>query len=466
MRADGIAGITIALFLGVMVYASWVGLRYIDSHEAERLSNLQDYEEEITRMQQEAVALEAEMVRDSVSLDTYTWGPRSPYSVGSSQGTVVAFPISSFAAFSIGQSDLHPAIMKVSAAGVRPVGRSATLENPFKLLVGHFDLNFVFLYIYPLLIIALTFGLTSSEQESGLLRMLLAQPVKLSTIVAGKIGVRALILGSSVLLGTGLFTLFLPGEGITGRWVLWVIASFVYGAFWFGLAVFVDSRVRSAATGALVLAGCWLVLAIVVPALVSFFSSVLYPVPSRMEYITAMRTETTVARQQGAASLARFFEDHPEIAPVSDEDANFAMLRVAQEERIAEQLAPLEAQYNDQRVRQQAFINRIGYFSPTVLTHQAYMDIAGTGSRTYASFREEVDTFQETWKAHMVPKYFADVAFRAADYELLPTFSDETVKNESVLAQIGPSMGFILIAGIVLFGLGLSRYRTYELIEG
>ena len=464
LRRDGIAGFTIVLFLGAIAYAGWLGVRSMDVQEAEVQTYQQIYEESIAEAKQEALEQEMAMVRDSIPLDTYSWGPRNPYSVGSSQGITITLPPGPLAAFAVGQSDLQPAALKVSVAGVRSAAPTATLENPFKLLVGHFDLSFVFLYMYPLLIIALMFGLTTSERESGLLRMLLAQPVKLSELAEGKIAARAVLLGGCILLGTGGLGLIVGGEGILQRWALWVLVAFSYGVFWVGLCVFIDSRLKVASVSALVLAGCWLVLAIVLPSLISFFATTFYPVPSRMEYVTAMRTESTLAQQQGAASLARFFEDHPEIAPVSDDDANFAMLRVAREERIAEQLAPLEARFEAQRARQQQFIGKIGYLSPTVLTHQAFMDIAGTGPDRYALFLEEAHAFHETWKSHFVPRYFEDIAFMASDYDTLPAFNRAEEDGNRLAGRVLSSVVIILLVGLVFLGLGFFRYRHQELI--
>ena len=466
LRRDGMVGVTLVLFLGAMAYAGWLGLRYTSDKQAELITYQQDYQEGITEAINEALEKEEAMVRDSISLDTYTWGPRNPYSVGSSQGKLVILSQGPLTAFAIGQSDLHSAALKVSVAGVRSATPSVTLENPFKLLVGHFDLSFVFLYMYPLLIIALMFGLTSMERESGLLRMILSQSIELTTLVEGKIAARVLILGGGIVIGTGVLWLIVGTEGTLYRWVLWVLVAYAYGAFWIGLCVFVDSRIKAAATSAMVLAGCWLALAVVMPALISFFATSLYPVPSRMEYITAMRTESTVAQQQGAESLARFFEDHPEIAPVSDDDANFAMLRVAREEQIAEQLAPLDARFEEQRTRQQTFISRIGYLSPTVLAHQAFMDIAGTGQNRYSVFLEEAHAFQETWKAHFVPRYFADVAFRAADYEDLPSFDTTRLEDEQLTGRLILPISIILLVGLALLGLGFARYSRQELIQG
>ncbi|MEM8487577.1 MAG: DUF3526 domain-containing protein [Bacteroidota bacterium] len=465
LRADGVAGITLIIFLGAMAYAGWMGMAYTNDVAAESQVYVQKHAERMSEMQQEARAIEEEMTRDDISLDTYTWGPRSAYSVGSSQGSLIAYPEAPLAAFAIGQSDLLPAVFKVSVAGVQPAGQTATLENPFKLLVGHFDFAFVFLYIYPLFIIALTFGLTSGERESGLLRIILAQPLKLSSLALGKVIVRALLLAGIVFMGTGLFAWFVGGDAVFGSWIMWMVVSLLYGGFWMGLAVFIDSRVRSSSMSALALTGCWLVLAVVLPALISFFATALYPVPSRMEYITAMRTETNVARQQGAASLARFFEDHPEIAPVTDEDANFAMLRIAQQEQIAEQLAPLETAFSEQLQKQQKFISNMSYLSPTVLVHQSYLHIAGTGSTRYVQFRDELADFQEIWKAHMIPKYFADVAFRAAEYDRLPAYSDESRHTGISLGSLALPMTFTCLVAALLFSLGFIGYSKRELLD-
>ena len=465
LRRDGVAAVTLVLFLGAMAYAGWLGLRYSQQKHTELQAYQLNYEKAIAEAKNEALEQEQAMMRDSISLDTYTWGPRNPYAIGSSQGKIVTLHPGPLMAFAIGQSDLQPTALKVSVAGVRSAAPTATLESPFKLLVGHFDLSFVFLYMYPLLIIALMFGLTSAEKESGLLRMLLAQPIKLSTLAGGKIAARAVILGGVILLGTGVLTLVSGAENVFHRWALWVLVAFAYGAFWMGLGVFVDSRVKGASASALVLAGCWLVFAVILPALISFFATALYPVPSRMEYITTMRTETSLAQQQGAASLARFLEDHPEIAPVSDDEANFAMLRVAREERIAEQLAPLESRFEAQQARQQAFIKKMGFLSPTVLAHQAFMEIAGTGPDRFARFLEEIHAFHEIWKAHFVPRYFSDLAFKAADFDTLPVFEAALQERDRLVGRVIPSVAFVLFAGLVLLGLGFARYQRQELIQ-
>ena len=80
---------------------------------------------------------------------------------------------------------------------------------------GQFDVAFVVLFLYPLLIFAVSFDLTASERERGTLRLVLAQPVHLRDVVAGKMIARALLVGLPVAI---LYNFFLDRfiQGITG----------------------------------------------------------------------------------------------------------------------------------------------------------------------------------------------------------------------------------------------------------
>jgi ABC-2 type transport system permease protein len=69
------------------------------------------------------------------------------------------------------------------------------------LLSGRFDLAFVILYLYPLLILSLGYNLVSGEKEAGTLALTLSQPVALRTLVAGKVAMRfAFVLALAVAL--------------------------------------------------------------------------------------------------------------------------------------------------------------------------------------------------------------------------------------------------------------------------
>ena len=460
LRANGAAILTAGVFLALLGYAGYAGIQYAAEQRAVLETHATQYAERIAGVRQQVVEIEEEMVQNGEPLDGELSGigMRHPYVMGSAQGRVVTLAPGPLAAFAVGQSDLQPSALRVTMASSQALGGAASLENPFKLLVGHFDLAFVFVFLFPLLILALTFGLTTSERETGLLRMILAQPVRLTTLATGKVIVRAVLLFACAVLGTGALLLLTSASDGVGRWLLWLLVVLLYGGFWMALAIFVDSRVQRPVTSGLVLAVCWLAFVVVIPALINVVANTLYPVPSRMEYVTAMRTETTVAQQQGAASLARFFDDHPELASVEEGEADYAMLRVAQDERIAEALAPVEARFREQKDRQQHFIRSLGYLSPAVLAQQAFLDLAGTGHARYAAFAAEVEVFHTAWKAHFVPRYFEGRAFRPHDYDALPTFTFSDPSTTDVLGRIaGPLIALMLLTGL----LGAVAYRRY-----
>ncbi|MEM1094099.1 MAG: DUF3526 domain-containing protein [Bacteroidota bacterium] len=467
LRADNLARIALGLFVVLMLYAGYSGGRYVQEQRAIIDTHQERHTERIASIKAQVIELEAQMVADGASLEApAAIGLRHPYTIGSAQGQVVALPPGPLAAFAVGQNDLFPPALRVSVGGARSLGYTATLESPFKLLVGHFDLTFFFLFLYPLLIIALLFGLTTSEREGGMLRMLLAQPIRLTTLVTGKLLLRGMLLVGCVVLGTALVMgVFADpaNSAAWARWLLWVVAALAYGAFWIGLAVFVDSRVERSATSVLVLAVCWLVLAVIVPSTLAVVASSVYPVPSRMEYISAMRTESNVAQQQGASSLAAFFEDHPEIAPVSDDDTNFAMLRVVRSERVAEAIAPIEARFEAQKAQQQRLIRALGYLSPTVLTQQAFLEIAGTGHTRHTAFMTSVHAFHDDWKAHFVPMLFANTPLRPADYDTLPAFGFAEPTLGASAASLAAPLLLMLTLGLLLGGAGYRRYRHHQL---
>ncbi|MEM0962169.1 MAG: DUF3526 domain-containing protein [Bacteroidota bacterium] len=459
LLASGAAGITALLLLGLIAYAGYVGVQHTSEQRGVIETYAADHAESLDAVRQRVAAAESTAVANGESLDgPVAFGSRHPYVIGSAQGRVLTLEPAPLAAFAVGQSDLQPAAVRVTIGGREPMGGAAALDHPLKLLAGHVDLAFVFVFFFPLLVLALTFGLTSAERESGLLRMVLSHPIRLTTLAAGKLTVRAALLFGCAAVGTGAVWLASGAEGGVGRWALWLLVVVLYGGFWLALAAFVDSRVRTPVTAGLVLAACWLGLVVVVPAVVNVVATSLYPVPSRMDYVTARRTAAGLAEREGAASLARYFNDHPELTTVEEEEADFPMLRVAQDERIAEALAPVEARFTEQKAGQQRFVRALGYLSPAVLAQQAFLDVAGTGHARYAAFDAQTEAFHEAWVDRFAPAYFERQPLRLADLDALPTLDPQIESTADLLSRLaGPLAALALLAAL----LGAAASRGY-----
>ena len=110
------------------------------------------------------------------------------------KGWLALVPPAPLGALAVGQSDVYPGYLKVTARNLDAVVTGDQIEHPLAVASGHFDAAFVVLFLYPLLIFAVSFDLTATERDRGTLRMVLAQPVRLGDVVAGKMIARALML--------------------------------------------------------------------------------------------------------------------------------------------------------------------------------------------------------------------------------------------------------------------------------
>src|SRR5215510_1187030 len=90
------------------------------------------------------------------------------------RGFLALLPPAPLAALAIGQGDVYPNYIKVTARSL-----DALVSG------DQIDAAFVVLFLYPLLIFAVSFDLTATEREHGTLRMVLAQPITLGEVVAG-----------------------------------------------------------------------------------------------------------------------------------------------------------------------------------------------------------------------------------------------------------------------------------------
>ena len=134
--------------------------------------------------------------------------------------------------------------------------------------IGQFDAAFVVLFLYPLLIFAVSFDLTATERDRGTLRMVLAQPVTLRDVVAGKMIVRALTLLVPMLLirSATAGSSRRPAATSGSRATLWSARD---RGLRRDLARHRAARQRARlerAANALVLAGIWLLFAVVGPS--------------------------------------------------------------------------------------------------------------------------------------------------------------------------------------------------------
>lgn len=385
--------------------------------------------------------------------------PRSPLLVGRELGKRAAtLPPGPLAPVSIGQRDLLPHTMFITTqARLADEGNEGDGSSPTRRMSGAFDLAFVFVFLLPLVIIALTYDLLAGERERGTLDLVLSQPVSLSTFVLGKALQRAGLLIVVVLalglLGPALGGGDLAAEGGPLRAALYAGLLAAYAAFWFAAAVAVNAWGRSSAGNALFLVGVWLALVVVIPGLTSVAVDTIHPPPSRVTLVNLARE----AASEAEARASTFEGDHgKDAARVADRSARRA---VEVQEDLERRVQPVVEAFGEQLSRQQSLVDQLRFVSPAIVLHEGLNEVAGSSVARHRHFAEQVDRLHEEHKRFFFDRIRRGAALGPADYDAMPRFEHREEAPGVVAGRVGAGLLGLLVPAAGLLALAIAGLR-------
>jgi ABC-2 type transport system permease protein len=334
-----------------------------------------------------------------------------------------------------GKSDIYAS--GYAAPHFEPVEQ---IDNPLRLVNGNLDVAFVLVYLLPLCILILSFDLTGSDCETGLLRLTLAQPVRFSTLLSARLGASALpVLGAMFVAAAAI----VPGihrirddSDIGARLLMAAAATILYALFWWFAAAAVNSMRRSAPVNATILGSFWLLFVIFIPVTLHAAATFIYPVPPRAELIDAERSAPQRVAKLDQISLSRdFIAHHPEYGYASLDSVPGlgrvyagSAAREEAEDRIIERET---GRFREALRRQEGFIDGFSAFSPAILLNAVLTDLSGTGWRGEEAFQEQKERYvQRTIFFFRSREFrFPNGVFTSQEYDLIPffEFQDEPV---------------------------------------
>ncbi|MEO0571132.1 MAG: DUF3526 domain-containing protein [Bacteroidota bacterium] len=386
--------------------------------------------------------------------------PTSPMAVGNYHPRVAAMEPQPMAFVSTGQADVFTHYVKPTASVDDFALNFTEMTSPVQLLFGSFDLAFVSIYLLPLLIIAFSYNVLSSEKESGSLRLLAAQPIRLQNWVLQKLGLRFFWLSLLVILSL-LFVFLALGVSATGGFtnflgLLGLILT--YMLFWFALAFLVNLWVGSSAKNAVALLGFWVVFVLLVPSVLNQLGNTIYPMPSRNLMINEMRNLKADVTEKQDQILDNFLRDHPEYA-INDttQRRSFYHRYMASQNLIREELSPLVNSFEGQLQNQQAWIGKFKWISPAILAQESLNKMAGTSKEDYEHYRKQVVVFAGKWRGHLVPFLYNNKDFSQADYDGLPSFYYQVKPHNYGMTSL---VIFLITLGCFGFGLLFSKRKV------
>jgi ABC-2 type transport system permease protein len=384
------------------------------------------------------------------------------YSVLSEPAVLPAAPLGALA---IGQNELLPAWYPVTARGPHHfLGRNEP-DNPLRLSVGNFDTAFVIVWLLPLVVIALSFNVVSAERERGVLALALAAGASPAGFILGKVAARALLVFVSLWLA--LLAAALAAGVPLGRaagalpLLLWFTGATLYAAFWFALALFVNSRPRASDQNAGLLAGAWLVLVVLLPALTHLAATTVFAAPSRVELTTELREASETADRAAAAARDQYFFDHPEMQGGELDRTAYFQSVASSELSIAKAMAPLLGRFEVQAQRQQGLVEVLQYLSPGTMTWQSLTALAGSDGTRHREFRAQTLAFHERWSAFFREPLMRGAALTPASYAALPQFGFAEPPLSRTLSRVLPALGVLLALSLLLGAVSIRRLRRF-----
>jgi ABC-2 type transport system permease protein len=364
---------------------------------------------------------------------------------------------SRLAPLSVGLRDVNPFNLKVRMLTLEGQLYDNEIGNPVMMALGNFDLSFLLVFLYPLLIISFIHNVLSSEQEQGTWNLIRSQPVPPRNLLALKAGLRFLpVVGVWLLtLLVSVLRLRLPLDRRLGFAAL---ISLSYLLFWFGTSLLVVSFRRSSNFNVQALLGVWLTLTIIVPAALNVALSVLLPVPEGLE--------VTVRQREGyhqqwdrpkAETMRRFFQRYPEYASfqVPPDAFSWGWYYAAQhlgDEESAESSANLRAKLR----RRQQWTWLMAWLIPTVNAQISLNAIAQTDLEHHLAYLDSVRGFHEQARKFFYSYLLSNEPAPAVDWQRLPRhrFADE----ERSVSFPAPSISLLLI-GASFCVIGLRQLR-------
>lgn len=356
-------------------------------------------------------------------------------------------------ALSIGQRDVNAGIQSVTIRNLEAQRYDTDLSNPANLVSGNLDLGFVIIYLFPLMIIAITFNLLSEEEERGTWHMVVVQSKSAVSFLLQKLSARAISIFGALLL-LFVFAVACLSLAIDASVVAFVIISLLYLLFWFALSFVVISFRRSSSFNALTLLALWVLLAILLPAAVNNFVSGRYPVPEALSTLIKQRDgyhkQWDMDRK---GTMERFYSHYPQFRHYGVPQGEFSYAWYYAMQQMGDDESREESRAMHEKIMMREKISRkLAMVNPAMHTQMVFNDLAGTGLQDHLDFLEQTAAFHEKMRLYFYPRIFGNAPVAGEEWDSFqPEYgtSQKTIPWVTSMLPMGlATMVLILIAWI------------------
>jgi ABC-type transport system involved in multi-copper enzyme maturation permease subunit len=286
--------------------------------------------------------------------------------------------------------------------GAGPGGASRTPQSGVSL-----DLEFLIRIVLGLLAVSLAAGALASERESGMLYVLMSQPVRPFELVAAKLigGVAALGLALTVVVTGVAAAMGVFGPDLWSRDFEWTLigvsgAALLYLSALYALGLLVGALVSSSSAANVAAISVWIIVAIASVPTIDVLARVIASVPAP-EFVESRRQrEFETQLRQSELMLGRWYLDYagPDWRQANVADAardQIWQAWTAQARARRQQLTRLDDDAALSTTRQRRLWTRLSTFTPAGVFFDAASRLAGTGLPTAGRWDQATKAYQE-----------------------------------------------------------------------
>lgn len=367
-----------------------------------------------------------------------------------------------WAAFANGQRDVNPYLISATMLALEGQIYDTDITNPVSLLFGNMDLSFVFIFLFPLVIIAFSYNLVSEDRESGVWSILKSQTNHLAGVIWKKLVVRAAVIfvTSLMLLVMAVGYLALPID-LTLLFV--AMSIWLYLVFWFVLCFFIVSLSKSSSYNASALVAIWVMLCVVAPATLNLVLTQRYPVPEALQNVVNQREGYHEKWDMPkSATMEPFFKHYPQLRQYPfPADKSFSWFWYYGMQQMGDDQAIESRNAIGKKLNaRQGFTNLAAMFLPSIQTQLAVNEVSGTDLAAHLSFQKAYRKYHEQTRLHFYPAIFLEKDIHSTDIlaKRLQLFSAEKI-------YMWQRMIPVLVLIIILSGLTLLNLRKIQMVK-
>ncbi len=374
-----------------------------------------------------------------------------------------------YAALAIGQYDLHPYYYRLTGMSLHYQIFENEIANPVKLFVGNFDVSFLLIYLFPLLIIAFSYGLYSGEKENGVLPLLNIQSISIRRIIVIRLLFYFFLITSLALL-ISLIGLFVSGDILASENSLaaffWMFGVVLYCAFWFAILFFIVSFKMNSSFTAISAAGIWLLFLVIIPSILNVWVTTKYPLDSTSLAEITRRTSLENEEDVNEAKevIYEFIAHNPGFKGSEKLIHNNTMAKAY---AALTALKDMHCQkdvdhYNNQISYRNQWVSGFHWINPAVNMQSIFTHITKTDLSTFRQFHKAIELFHSRISYFYFRKLFWDKSITEEDYLKLPTLEIQTdTVKWGTLIVIG--MLKVSSAMILFFGIGFIMMKNKKI---